>query len=152
MYTWNATLAAYATTSGPGAFDTLKYTAASSAAPAGWTWTDGATQQVETYDWGSYAYVDDRGRALTANVGKIVATADTDGNKVTYEYQAYSPAAANAPAYANNFLVKALVAASGDRVDFAWDAGKLMSVTTTADGVAKQAVSYTYGPRDAFCS
>lgn len=150
VYTWNSGMAAYVTNEGAGAYDTLKFTAAVGANPASWTWTDGATQQSETYDWGSYTYTDDRAKTYTTNVGKIVASCDADGNKLTYQYQAYTPAAANAPAYANTWLLASVTTDSlgangqGDKVEFAWTGGKLQSVTSTAEGVARQSVTYTY--------
>ncbi len=51
-----------------GATDTLTYSSGTNR----WTWTDGATQATETYDW--------------ANGGRIMFATDLDGNKLTYTY------------------------------------------------------------------
>jgi YD repeat-containing protein len=134
VYTWSSTLQAYVSTDGAGSYDTLKYKAAADGLPASWTLTDGDSQATETYDWTSYTTVDDRRRPVTISSGKIISTSDADGNRVSYGYQAFG----------SGFLVTSLTAASGDKVEFAWDGGKLMSETTTAGGVAEQCVSYAY--------
>ncbi len=56
----------YTSTDGDGAHDTLSYNATTQQ----WTWTDGSGRTTETYDVN----------------GRLIASADTDGNAVTYTY------------------------------------------------------------------
>lgn len=66
LYTWDSTRSAYACKQGAGAYDTL--TMASNV----WTWTDGNSRTVETYD--------------NLNNGRITTSADTDGNTLVFAY------------------------------------------------------------------
>ena len=67
-YTWSATRAAYVTTAGEGAFDSVTWSAASRQ----YTWRDGATQSTQTYN----------------TSGRLISTQDATGNATTYTYNA----------------------------------------------------------------
>ncbi|HOY69474.1 MAG TPA: hypothetical protein PLZ85_01275, partial [Methylotenera sp.] len=71
-YTYDTTLAKYINKDGNGSFDTLSYSAGTNA----WTWTDGDTRLTETYE------------LQTAGTYRIKTLADTDGNALTYTYDA----------------------------------------------------------------
>ncbi len=66
VYTYSATLGAYTTTDGAGAYDKLSYSGGD------WTWTDGSSQFTETY--------------LAADGGYISKFSDTDGNALSFTY------------------------------------------------------------------
>ena len=137
----NATIG-YQCTSGEGAYDRLKY------ANGIWTWTDGASQRIETYDWTSYQGLDSRNRPVTIYSGKILSSTDTEQNQRSYTYDAWG----------NGFLLRSITSASvgadgnNERLDFAWSSGKLQSVTrVTADGPT-QHIGYSYDAGSGFLS
>ncbi len=66
VYTWDAGRSAYVSMEGAGAYDTLTY------ASNVWTWTDGDSRVTERYD--------------NNNGGRILTSADADGNKLTFAY------------------------------------------------------------------
>ncbi|AHE55635.1 DUF6531 domain-containing protein [Sphingomonas sanxanigenens] len=68
VYGWDSGANAYVSKAGAGAFDTIRQVSGV------WTWTDGPTQTTETYD-------------MTKG-GNVTATRDTDGNTLTYTYNA----------------------------------------------------------------
>ena len=67
-YSWNASYAAYVTTDGSGAYDTLKKVGSQ------WVWTDGSTRVTETYS------------AYGTNSWRIVNQKDSDGNTLSFTY------------------------------------------------------------------
>ena len=68
VFTYNATLGAYVAKEGAGTDDTLSYNSTAHT----WTWTDGSTQETQTYD--------------ATNGGRITQAKDTAGNTLTYSY------------------------------------------------------------------
>src|SRR5262249_26335778 len=71
-YAFDAASGKYASTDGAGAFDTLTFDATAQI----WTWTDGDSQVTERYD------------AANGNGGRLVQVTDTDGNSLTFPYNA----------------------------------------------------------------
>lgn len=69
IYTYDTGRALYVNKDGAGSFDTLSYNSTTSR----WSWTDGDSRVVETYDW-------------ISGTGKLLESTDTDGNKLTYGY------------------------------------------------------------------
>lgn len=70
VYTYDTVRAAYVSSKGDGAYDTITY----SSSTLKWTWTDGDTQVKETYD--------------NVNSGRLTQIADLDGNLMTLAYNA----------------------------------------------------------------
>lgn len=68
VYGWSASRSAYIATDGGGAYDKLTYNAGV------WTWADGNSLVVERYD--------------EANGGRILTSADNNGNTLTFSYNA----------------------------------------------------------------
>ena len=126
LYTYDAGSGKYLNATGTGATDSLVFAAGT------WTWTDGDSRTTETYDW-------------TSGTGMLLATADIDGNTVSYSYNA------------SNLLTRITTAnstgAQSNFTELVYDttAGKtsnLLQVKTTAwDGAANQVttrVRYAY--------
>ena len=118
VYTWDAAHARYVSTAGGGAFDTITRSGAT------YTWTDGATQQTETYNAS----------------GRLLTRADADGNAMTFGYDATTG------------LLTSVTDASGEKVSYVYS-GTLLTqittpVTTWVNGVAttstQSVVSYAY--------
>lgn len=98
IYTWNETETAYVFKQGPGAHDQLKLSLTGST----WTWTDGNSRMVETYD--------------NANGGQIMSAGDIDGNSLTYSY--------------TGSLLTRVTTANGESTRLVWDSNNLMRVET----------------------
>ncbi|HEX7759156.1 MAG TPA: hypothetical protein VF459_06630 [Caulobacteraceae bacterium] len=87
-YAWDTARNAYVSKEGAGAYDTLTF------AGSTWTWTDGSSQVVETYD--------------ANNGGRLIARTDTDGNALTFTYGA-------------NGLVSQVTTANGEYTSLVYD-------------------------------
>jgi len=70
VFTWDATRSAYVSTDGAGAHDTISY------ASGAWSWRDGDSRVVETYE--------------TTNGNRVSTVTDADGNVQTFTYTASS--------------------------------------------------------------
>ena len=92
VYTWDATLSAYISKEGAGAYDKLTYASGTGL----WTWTDGDSQVRETYADGSG--------------GRITATLNTDGDNLAYSYYA-----------GGNKLYRVTSTVSGEYTQFNWN-------------------------------
>jgi len=68
VYTYSTSLGKYVGNELGGAYDTLSYNSSTSL----WTWMDGKTRVVETYD--------------NANGGRLIQSTDASGNSLTYTY------------------------------------------------------------------
>ncbi len=111
LYTYDASRGAYVSTGGSGAYDTLSF------ASNVWTWTDGDTRQVDTYD--------------ATNGGRIVASIDGSGNQLTYSY--------------TGSLLTRVTTQDGEHTDLTWSGNNLMQITTTlADSSTLTRTRYTY--------
>ena len=97
VYTWDASRSAYVSASGSGAYDTLTY------ASNAWTWTDGNSRAIETYD--------------ATNGGRITYSADTDGNALTYTY--------------TGSLLTRVTTQDGEHTDLTWSGNNLTQIVTT---------------------
>ncbi|MEJ0027174.1 MAG: LysM peptidoglycan-binding domain-containing protein [Rhizomicrobium sp.] len=111
IYTYNATLGAYVCYQGSGAYDTLSFAANV------WTWTDGSSRHVDTYD--------------ASNGGRITATRDVDGNQLTYAY--------------TGSLLTRVTTQDGEHTDLTWSGNNLTQIATTLSGGATLTrTRYTY--------
>ena len=98
VYTWDAANSRYVAVNGTGAFDTITYAASK------YTWVDGATQQLETYD-GTTARLltraDAAGNTLMfgydGTTGMLTSVTDANGETVTYVYSGTLLTQINAP-------------------------------------------------------
>src|SRR6478752_909989 len=112
QYHWSVPHNAYVATAGGGAYDTLTFSGST------WTWTDGDTGVVETYD--------------STNQGRITSRSDTDGNVVTYSYNAAGK-------------LSRVTTASGEYTDLIYTGALLTQLTTTmANGQTSTSVRYGY--------
>jgi YD repeat-containing protein len=105
VFTWDASRTAYVSKSGGGAYDQLTY------ASNVWTWTDGSTRTVETYD--------------NLNGGRITSSKDTDNNSLTYGY--------------TSGLLTSVTTANGDFTTLTWSGNNLTSVVTSYTRVGNEA-------------
>ena len=111
VYTWDAANSRYVAVNGTGAFDTITYAASK------YTWVDGATQQLETYD---------------GTTGRLLTRVDSAGNTLTFGYDPTSG------------MLKTVTADNGDVVTYVYS-GTLLTqinapVTTWVGGVATTSV------------
>ena len=112
IFTFDSQQGLYVNKDNAGAFDTLSY------ANNAWTWTQGATRMTESYDW-------------NGSVGKMVAMADADGNKLTYQY--------------TGNLITAVTDASGETTYLDYVGNKLMDLRVVrSDGAEWTRVRYEY--------
>lgn len=70
LYRYDPALQVYVCKDGSGAYDHLKFNLAENT----WTWSDGASSTVETYDW-------------TGSTGRLQTQSDSDSHLVTYAYR-----------------------------------------------------------------
>ncbi len=111
LYTYDATRGAYVCMQGSGAYDTLTF------ASGVWTWTDGDSRQVETYD--------------DTNGGRITASRDTAGNQLTFTYLGNQ--------------LKQIATQDGEHTDLTWSGNNISLITTTsAGGATLTRTRYTY--------
>lgn len=106
----------YRSVDGQGAYDKLAYDANLKK----WTWTDGASGVVETYD--------------ANNKGRLISSRDTSGNLTTYNFTSAG-------------LLDSIVSASGEKVVLVYDsAGNVKSVRVdyTSNGQAKSSTRVYY--------
>jgi YD repeat-containing protein len=114
LYTYDTTRGLYVSTDGAGAFDTLSYAASTQQ----WTFTDGTTQTQELYDG--------------ANGGRITRVQDTDGNSLTFSYNAAG-------------LVTQVTDASGETTYLDYSGNNLTDLrTVTASGQTLVRTRYVY--------
>jgi YD repeat-containing protein len=118
VYAYDTAQGAYVATTGQGARDTLRYNASNQT----WTWTQGSTRVTETYD--------------ATHAGRITATIDTSGNRVSYAYNAQN-------------LLSSVTTASGEITYLDYNGTQLTQLRTvlkTADGKqsTQTAVRYSY--------
>lgn len=112
IFTFDSQRGLYVNKDNAGAFDTLNY------ANNAWTWMQGATRMTESYDW-------------NGSVGKMVAMADADGNKLTYQY--------------TGNLITAVTSASGETTYLDYVGNKLMDLRIVrSDGAEWTRVRYEY--------
>jgi YD repeat-containing protein len=116
-FTWDASRSAYVSKEGAGAYDTITF------ASNVFTWTDGTSQIIDRYDY--------------LNSGRIVSTADTDGNQLSYSYTGTN--------------LTRVTTANGDYTDLSWSGNNLASVTTyyVRPGAEASAASQVYRMYDA---
>ncbi|HLY89154.1 MAG TPA: LysM peptidoglycan-binding domain-containing protein, partial [Acetobacteraceae bacterium] len=111
VYSWDASRNAYVCQQGSGAYDTLSF------AGGIWTWTDGSSQRIETYD--------------DAQGGRILNSVDTDGNALSFSY--------------TGSLLTRVTTADGEHVDMSYAGNNLTQlVTTLQDGSTLSRVRYGY--------
>jgi len=113
VYAYDTTRGLYVSTAGAGAYDTLSFSGST------WTWTDGNSRVVETYD--------------ANNGGRIVSSADTDGAALAFTYA--------------NGLISRVTTASGEYTDLVYTGTQLTQLTTgyTDGGVSKTLTRTRYG-------
>ena len=113
LYSWNATENAYVATDGDGAHDTLTRTGTT------WTWTDGNSRIVETYD-------------ETAG-GRLTATRDTDLNSLSYTYNGAG-------------LITRVTGPNGEYTDLSYNGSSQLTqlVTVKSGGATVTRVRYGY--------
>ncbi|WP_428566577.1 hypothetical protein [Ramlibacter sp.] len=99
VYAYDTTAAKYIRKDGDGSNDTLACSGTT------WTWTDGASRLVETYD--------------AANGGRLVSRKDIDLNTVTFSYNASS-------------LLTSVTSSNGERVELDYSGNKLTLVRVIA--------------------
>lgn len=113
-YTYDATRALYVNKDGAGSFDTLSYNATT----LRWSWTDGNTRVVETYDW-------------LAGTGKLLSATDANGNILSYGY--------------TGSLLTLVTDASGEKTYLDYTGNNLTQVRTVkTDGSILTRVHYGY--------
>ncbi|WP_426000361.1 Ig-like domain-containing protein [Caulobacter sp. DWR1-3-2b1] len=110
-YTYDTGRGAYVGKEGGGGYDTLSF------AGGTWTWTDGASRVVETYD--------------DANSGRLVTSKDADGAGLTFTY--------------TSGLLTRVTTQDLGYTDFVYTAGKLTSLSTYAPGGAQILTRTRYG-------
>ena len=116
-YAWDASIAAYRSLDGQGAYDRLAFNASLQQ----WTWTDGATGMTETYD--------------AAKSGRLMNSRDINGNVTTYAYRS------------SDGQLDYITSASGEKVVMVYDnAANLASVRVdyTSNGQAKSSTRVYY--------
>ena len=102
LFTWDAVKAAYLSTDGSGAYDTLTYQSSTSS----WTFTDGDTRAVETYD--------------ASRGGRLVSATDPDGNSLTLAYDEASG------------LVSSVASSSGELTYYDYNPSRQLTQIRTA--------------------
>jgi YD repeat-containing protein len=115
VYTYDTTSGVYANKEGSGAYDTLSF------ASNVWTWTDGDTRTVDSFD--------------SLNGGRITSSKDTDNNTLTYSYT-------------SGLLTRVTTTDGGsnvEHIDLTWSGNNLTQITTTkADSSTLTRTRYTY--------
>jgi len=111
-YNWDASKNAYVCVEGVGAYDTLTF------ASNVWTWTDGNSRTVETYD--------------SLNGGRITTSKDTDGNQLTFHYTSGKLTSVDSP--------------NGDWVDLIYSGNNLVEIDTckAPSTIVDKRVRYSY--------
>ncbi len=117
IYTWNAAENAYVATDGAGAHDKL------TGSGGIWTWTDGNSRVTELYDESKF--------------GLITSTSDTDGNTLTYTFNA-------ATGQLNQVVVLNGGGVETERVDLVYDGTRLTRLLTTKSDGTLTRVHYGY--------
>lgn len=97
VFTWNTADNAYTAKESGGTYDTLTLTGSA------WTWTDGSTQAVETYD--------------NANGGRILTSVDKNGEGLTFSYNASG-------------LVSRVTTQTGEYTNFVYSGSNLVELDT----------------------
>jgi YD repeat-containing protein len=111
LYRWDGTRGLYVSQQTGGTSDTLGLTNGI------WTWADGATHMVETYD--------------DAQGGRILTSADVDGHPLSFSYT-------------GNLLTR-VTTADGEHVDLAYSGNNLTQlITTRSDGSTLSRIHYDY--------
>ncbi len=114
-YTYDSSSGKYVSKEGSGAYDTLSF------ASNVWTWTDGDTQAVDTFD--------------DLNGGRITSSKDLNNNALTYSYTG------------SNLTRVTVTDASGtaERTDLTWSGSNLTQIVTTLQsGATVTRTRYTY--------
>src|SRR5580658_2808085 len=110
LYTYNSTLGLYTAALGRGADNTLKYNASSSQ----WTWTDGSTQDTETYN----------------SSGQLLSSANTSGDVTSYSY--------------TGGLLTQITDPSGQITYLDYSGNNLVDIREVSNGATQKRVTYAY--------
>ncbi|WP_445286901.1 Ig-like domain repeat protein [Variovorax atrisoli] len=116
-YTWDVARNRYISSAGSGAFDTIAYDSGASE----FVWTDGDTGCLERY--------------LSTGDGRLLFATDTDGNTVSYAYNA-------------NGTVRSVTDANGDVSYYDYSGTNLTQIRTVTGGVTTTTVRYEYDASD----
>lgn len=121
VYAWDASRAAYVSTVGEGAHDTITWTATGSL----WTWTEGSTLNREVYD------------ASGTNGGRLLRIIDArSAAQYNLTYTAAGPTGLVSTIYSS--------LTNGDGLSFTYTSGRLTKVSTREGGVTIGQVDYGY--------
>ncbi len=114
IYYYSTDKSAYINTESGGSYDSLSYDSASRQ----WTWLDGATHTIETYDF-------------IAGTGKLLSQQDSSGNRLSFAY--------------NGKLLAEVVTASGEKTVLDYENGRLSAIHSLKnDGSTETRVRYSY--------
>ena len=109
VYTWDSVNSRYVAVNGTGAFDTITFSGSAC------TWTDGATQQKETYDGIS---------------GNLLTRTDAAGNTITFGY--------------TGGLLTSVTDANGETATYVYSGTQLTQIKAPTSNGVQPVVSYFY--------
>ena len=117
-YDYNTTTGQYVAAGQSGADNTLRYSASTQI----WTWTDGATQDTETY----------------SSSGQLLTSSDTNGNTITYHYTTTGTTSLLTS------ITTSPTAGTVQTVTFQYTNGNLADIQVSSNGQTETRTYYSY--------